>query len=398
MKAYSYQKEIRRCLIHFINAFDGAEIRREDSNGNVRQIIKANYQFGTKSLMYKDIETASDQVVLPMVTIVLNGLTRNNERSLNKNQEYQITNSKYKKNESVFIPTPTPVDLDISVTFTTSYYSDLLQLVNNFIPYSNPYIRVSMKEPWSDSEIISTITWDGSVTFNNIEEFTPTDKNPRHVAQASFKFETWIFKEKEKVVKNICFVEQDYYLEKQWRKYSDIILDEPEIVRVTGKPQIKYVQPFTTTVGRNENFVLIADDVSKIEGVFLSGNNPNMFSYLSSYDLFPNELSAINAVSIPFLKTDSNLIFEIPKPQTTGFFDIIISNSCTYEKLIGSNGFWTISNNNCQSTSYFTPYSGCCPTFMDNVFLSGIKVLQTYNSDCTLSPCNSTYTPPINIC
>ena len=192
--------------------------------------------------------TASDQTILPIVAITLNGLRRNNDRVFNKNQEYRIENRKYKKSETAFLPHPTPVDLDINVKFIASYYEDLLQMINNFIPYTNPYIQISMKEPWSGNEIISTIVWDGGVNIISPEDYNIGDKIPRHIAEANFKFETWIFKEKENTIKNICFIEQDYYLEKQWRDYSELIKDTPEIVTVTGKPKIKYVQPFTVAL------------------------------------------------------------------------------------------------------------------------------------------------------
>lgn len=400
MEAYSYQKEIRRCLIHFISALDGGKIYRTDIDGTVRSIIQANYLLHPKTPMYKDLITDSDQIRLPSVIASLNGINLNLNRNLAKTQEYLIPDTKNRGNVTVSLPPPTPVDLNIHVKIVTEYYDDILQLMTNFMAYSNPYIVISMVEPWSNQQIQSQIIWDGSISMETPEETQINEVHQRYVASTNFTFQTWIFKAQETVTKNICRINQNYHTTNQYFDFDDIKNETPELIVTTGYPTIKYIKPFTTPLGKVNDFVMIVDEPSYVTGLFLSGSTENMFEGTSAYNLFPDSTlyPQFNGISIPFTKIENSLIFEIPQPQTIGYFDILITTNCAYNQLKTANGYWAISANECNTNTFFTHSSSCCPTYINTVFESGIEVVRTYSEECSISPCNSAYTPPINNC
>ncbi len=86
---------------------------------------------------------------------------------------------------------------------------DMDQILSNFIPYNNPYIILSWKEPSVDSsqivEIRSEVLWGGSISLTEPTDTTYSDKF-RVVADTSFTIKGWLFKNKNDTSNQIYFI------------------------------------------------------------------------------------------------------------------------------------------------------------------------------------------------
>lgn len=93
---------------------------------------------------------------------------------------------------------------------------------------------------------------------------------------------------------------------------------------------------------QNLDFLIRCKQLFNIRNVYLSANNPTMFSGLSYYDIFSSieKLSAdnppFNAVKIyNYVYNDHYLAFSFPSlPQINGIVNVIIENEAGYGNLI----------------------------------------------------------------
>jgi hypothetical protein len=91
---------------------------------------------------------------------------------------------------------------------------DIDQILSNFIPYSNPYIILSWKEPSEISdqivEIRSEVLWNGNISFNSPTDISYSEKF-RVVCDTSFTIKGWIFKNKNEISTPIYFIDVNTY-------------------------------------------------------------------------------------------------------------------------------------------------------------------------------------------
>lgn len=207
--------EIQDLIIQFANAFDSIVIGRYNKNREQKDRIFVRYLYAPKQRVLYDIVNKAKTITLPVVTINVAGITRDNERVFNKLPD---VNSFYygNENKSSKYNAPTPVNIDINFSIITRYQLDMDQILSNFIPYNNPYIIISWPVPEGlaglaeKQEIRSEVLWDGNINLDYPVELTASDK-ARVVADTSFTIKGWIFPVAQNDVDNIYTVKSNFY-------------------------------------------------------------------------------------------------------------------------------------------------------------------------------------------
>ena len=207
--------EIQDLIIQFANAFDSIVIGRYNKNREQKDRIFVRYLYAPKQRVLYDIVNKAKTITLPVVSISVGSITRDNERVFNKLPD---VNSFYYTNDSASnkYNAPTPVNIDINFSVITRYQLDMDQILSNFIPYNNPYIIISWPVPKGLSnlsefqEIRSEVLWSGNINMSYPLELQASNK-ARITADTTFTIKGWIFPAAQNNVGNIYTVTSNFY-------------------------------------------------------------------------------------------------------------------------------------------------------------------------------------------
>jgi len=211
MVNYTYNFEVKDLLTQFVAAFDDTVIKRYDKNNNARQEIGVRYVFAPKQRIMHDIVNKAKNIELPVVAINLASVSYDTERVFNKLDNFE---NYANANSASAIRTPTPVNLTVNMSILCRYMQDMDQIISNFVPYTDPYIILTWKEPVSDNvnnsiEIRSEVLWDKTINLNTPTETTYSDKF-RIIADTSFTIKGWLFRSKNERSSPIYFIENNF--------------------------------------------------------------------------------------------------------------------------------------------------------------------------------------------
>lgn len=194
MNNYTYHFEIKDLLTQFAAAFDDVVIKRYNKDRVAEQSINVRYVLAPKQRVMYDIVNKAQNLTLPVIAMNVTSIARDNNRIFNKLDK--LYNYKDEK-KSTFIGMPVPVNIEVSVSILARYMQDMDQILSNFIPYSNPYVIISHKEPNSTQdtvEIRTEVNWSGSINMTSPTDMTYSDKF-RVVADTNFTIKGWLFKD-----------------------------------------------------------------------------------------------------------------------------------------------------------------------------------------------------------
>lgn len=408
MESYTYNKEIRRMVLHFMSAIDGAVVKRYNNKDEPIDEIKVNYLYGPKQRIYKDIIDPAEHIKLPVVSVMLTGVKRDSERvrdNIVGRYESLITN---KKETNLEIPSPIPVNLTFELSIIAKYQMDLEQILTNFIPYSDPYFIVSWREPFTNQEIRSEILWQEDVTISTPKELQPKDPYSRIEASTSFVFKGYMFKNKANDVGRICRIDSDFILNDKWFCSYDSLQDysetlDKESFTIIGTPKTEWADPVVIKtgslmeacsgfnsndiynpnerVGRTETLTINGQFID-VTDVFLSASDPSMFETesVSSIDIFngSSQFPKFNGVLVKKFEYKTGQVtkisFDLPVIIEAGYIDVIVVNSCGYSKL--SQDRRKLEN------TMDNPYNSSHPLYsswnrLHDPFINGIEVIKT---------------------
>ena len=195
MKKYTYNFEVKDLLTQFAAAFDDIVIKRYNATRESKEEISVRYVLGPKERVMYDIVNKAQNLTLPVIAINPTSISRDSSRVFNKlDGFYNYKNETYLNT----IKTPVPINITVSVSILARYMQDMDQIVSNFIPYANPYIIISWKEPLGLTtetfEIRTEVLWDGNINLTSPTDLTYSDKF-RITADTTFTIKGWLFKD-----------------------------------------------------------------------------------------------------------------------------------------------------------------------------------------------------------
>ena len=370
----------------FLNAMSDIVIKRFNVHKEVRDQIKTRIVYAPKQRVLNDLLNKDQNLQLPVISVNISGLSRDENRVFNKLMGTYSTpeGSKYSRNERM----PIPINVNYTVTVMTRYQEDMDQIISHLLPYVNPYFTVSWRTPKRpDFEIRSNVFWDGTV---NTEY--PNDLNATQVARVistlTFTFQGWLFQSISdepigniytihSTFTNVPLIPTEYILEDRptvTNQYSDVC------VISAVPPQPKMIEPYAVKVGIFQEFnVYGGDGFQKITNVYLSGVPLSSISSTQApFSGFP-QLSASypNFFGVKLDKKKwtydkiSSLTFTMPSASVPGRVDVILEGPAGYGKL----------TNNVRINT-FNPYVSSHPLYSTYVpyqmpYLNGIEVFTT---------------------
>ena len=217
MKNYTFNFEVQTVLEQFVSAFNDIIIKRYDNTKTVVPSpsgVKVNFVYSPKQRVINALTTPGPGgLTVPVVAINVSGLSRDNTRVFNKLEGFTIPNydEDSKKHFDFLrkIPQPIPVNIGISMTIVTKYQSDMDQIINNFVPYCDPYIVISWKLPFSEYfEIRSEVLWNGKVSLSYPVSDLNASQPYRITAETGFVIKGWLFKKADEIVKKIYTIDE----------------------------------------------------------------------------------------------------------------------------------------------------------------------------------------------
>jgi hypothetical protein len=221
MKNYTFGFETQTLLEQFIGAFNDIIIKRYDHTNTLvapTSGFKVLYVYSPKQRVYNSLKNpAPGGLTVPVVAVTIGGISRDQTRVFNKNDgfniQYQESNTEplIKK-----ILQPVPININVNMTIVTRYQLDMDQILNNFIPYTDPYVVISWKIPNIHNssipyELRNEVLWSGNVNISYPQDLAPTAPF-RITAETSFTIKGWFFKKVGDPYKKIYTIQSDYFL------------------------------------------------------------------------------------------------------------------------------------------------------------------------------------------
>jgi len=327
-KNYTHYFEFRNILTQFVSAFDSIIINRYNKDKTIEKSIPVRYVYAPKQKILHDLNNKAQHITLPVIAVNLAGISRDSERVQSKNIGHYINEG---SNTTRHIPQPVPVDISLNMSIITRYQKDMDQILANFIPYSDPYIILSWKLPEEftsiNTEITAKVQWDETISINQPVDMGEGEKY-RNIAETNFVIKGWLFKKHpENPIGNIFEIDTKFH---PVSSLSESILDDLEYdeVSLSAYPNISFQKESKFVVGTNPIYKIDGDNFDYTTSVYLSSDNPLIFSdTLSTYDDFNGIPLSSSEYSIV---NDNSMYVDIRQINDIGNVSVIIENPSGY--------------------------------------------------------------------
>lgn len=371
MVKYTYNFEVKDLLTQFVAAFDDTVIKRYDKAGNARQEIGVRYVFAPKQRIMHDIVNKAQNIELPVVAINLASITYDTDRVFNKLNNFE---NYANANSASAIRTPTPVNLTVNMSILCRYMQDMEQIISNFVPYSDPYIILSWKEPVSDDvnntiEIRSEVLWDQSLNLNTPTETTYSDKF-RIIADTSFTIKGWLFRSKNEKTSPIYFIENNFVNVRpdfnfnqglsslEYESFFDSLTSVADIetISLSGIPDISNIYFNTSgslipidnpiTIKRDlsaggRSYTLFGNNYDQTEFLMLSSNSAITTGFTAVSTTYTGEVSGYLLPNSQWDVLNNQILnIRIPALTAAGNFDVIVKNPAGWKTSAEIDGFY----------------------------------------------------------
>jgi T4-like virus Myoviridae tail sheath stabiliser len=358
VQLYNYHWEIKDLLTQFLQAFDGAIVKRFDNQRNPGAAIAVRYVYSPKQRVLFDIVDKAQTLTLPVVAFSISSISRDVNRVFNKLDGYYY-NVKSTDTASVHTLQPVPVNIAVNISIIAKFQTDMDQILSNFVPWSDPYFVISVtNETMPNTEIRNEVLWDGNLKMTYPTDIQSNDRY-RLTCDTTFTIKGWLFKSEVGPVGRVFKVDSNFYavsaIPENESAYGSIYnalnytIDTPynETVTVSARPYINFTDRWITPTSLSGSCTLLGDMYNYTNGVYLSGSVPGMFGYtnittLSSFSTVPS-LSAkyptlyglVPALNYWIISNNKMVVnYQAPADAANGgFFDIVVVNDAGYSIL-----------------------------------------------------------------
>lgn len=351
MITYTYDFEILTMSTVFMNAMSDIIVKRYNETQQAKDQIKARVVYAPKQRVLNDLLDKDQNIKLPVVSVTIGGIARDEGRVFNKLQGNYFRSSTDTSN-LLHDASPVPIDITYNVSILTRYQQDMDQILSHLIPYINPYFTVSWRTPQRpDFEIRSNVFWNGQANVQYPIDLTATVV-ARVTAELTFTFKGWLFRNIE-TAKPIFTIDTTIQNTLNPNEFTNFVYDAVPI-----KPVM--VDPYVTSINTETTFLVWGSGFEKTLNVHLSGSAVDSIKYeINPFAGSPLETSypKFNGITLPLsawsASSEDNFIkFTIPKIATPGLFDVIVQNAYSYGNL--KKNVKTYPN---ETPPYFPPYA-----------------------------------------
>ena len=148
MFEYFYHEIMRSTIISFGSIFNNVNIQHDNSDGSVVSTTKVPLAYGPTQKFLARLEQVPDlnkpvQITLPRMSFELNGLNYDPSRKSTTTQTF-LKGVKGDKSTIAKTYLPVPYNLDFELSIFTKLNDDMLQIVEQILPYFQPAYTVSV--------------------------------------------------------------------------------------------------------------------------------------------------------------------------------------------------------------------------------------------------------------
>lgn len=264
MFEYFYHEIIRKTVIAFGTLFNGISVRHLNDSGDITSNIKVPLAYGPTQKFLARLQQVPElnkpvQVTLPRMSFELIGMSYDTSRKLTTTQSFltkDVNNNQIKK---AYLPVPYNLNFELSIM--TKLNDDMLQIVEQIIPYFQPNynLTVDLVKEIGEKRDIQVVLDNISMTDNYEGDF-----NERRALVYTLKFtaKTYLFGP----------VSSDSISSDIIKKVSiGLIAGDPSNLarrEVTYSVEPRAIQNYTGTV-----VTTLAKDVSKIDTLLEVSNS-----------------------------------------------------------------------------------------------------------------------------
>jgi len=142
---YSYNEIIRKTIIAFGTLFNNLEIHHKDGDGNDFSLIKVPISYGPIQKFLARLEQKPDlrkrvALTLPRMSFELTSIQYDPSRKVSTMQTFNTTDGS--NNKKVYMPVP--YNLGIELNIITKLNDDMLQIVEQILPYFQPQFNLTI--------------------------------------------------------------------------------------------------------------------------------------------------------------------------------------------------------------------------------------------------------------
>ena len=148
MFEYYYHEILRRTIISFGSLFNGIEIKHDDADDNVTSVIKVPLAYGPTQKFLARLQQSPDlnkptSITLPRMSFEFVGLQYDGSRKVTTTQTFKSsTTGSGASIRKTFMPVPYNMSFELAIF--TKLNDDMLQIVEQIVPYFQPAYNLSV--------------------------------------------------------------------------------------------------------------------------------------------------------------------------------------------------------------------------------------------------------------
>ena len=148
MFEYFYNEIFRSVIIGFGSLFNDIEVRHKDSSDDVWSTIKVPLAYGPTQKFLARMEQEANlnkpvQMTLPRMSFEFTDLQYDPTRKSTKTQTIVNATPDGGSTKSVYMPVP--YNMTFTLSIMTKLNDDMLQIVEQILPYFQPSFNISLK-------------------------------------------------------------------------------------------------------------------------------------------------------------------------------------------------------------------------------------------------------------
>jgi hypothetical protein len=364
MKDYTYSFEIKDLLTQFLCAFNDVVIKRYDNNRIEKESIEVRYVLAPKQRVMYDIVNKAQNLTLPVVAVNIASISRDTNRVFNK---LDSAYNPLSETSNTSIKMPVPINIEVNMSILTRYQQDMDQILSNFVPYNNPYIILSWREPTAQSsqvvEIRSEVLWSGNISLTEPTDLSYSEKI-RIVGDTNFTIKGCLFKNKNDISSKIYFIDTNFIPvnknfilnDADYSNLFDALTTVPEIetISLSAIPTISNIfygisgklheitSNFTLNkqITASNEFTIYGSRFTYTDVVLLSSNKTLSGPISSVTSNYTGSVSGYSVDSSKYAILNDNIMtLDLSTLSGAGTFNIIINNKAGWANSYDVNNF-----------------------------------------------------------
>jgi len=148
MFEYFYNEIFRSVIIGFGSLFNGIQIQHKDENDSTFSVIKVPLAYGPTQKFLARLQQNPDlnapvQITLPRMSFEFTNLAYDSSRKSTQTQTVVYTNSDGTETKRGYLPVP--YNMTITLSIYTKLNDDMLQIIEQIVPYFQPGYTLPIK-------------------------------------------------------------------------------------------------------------------------------------------------------------------------------------------------------------------------------------------------------------